>query len=91
MKRLHNRDIVDIFNLFENEFLTIRDITKIEQMRIRKKVKDILNPLLRAPIYKAEDVLIIVEEKLYEVINYFRNREEFLIKLSDMLKSRLTF
>lgn len=89
MGRLHNKDIFDIFNLFELEFYSIRNLAKKDEMRIRKKLNNILKPALRAPIIKTDDILKLAESKLHDVLALFRDKEEFLHKLEELLDERL--
>lgn len=89
MGRLYSKDIFDIFNLFELEFYSIRNLKKPEEMRIRKKLNNILKPALRAPIVKTEDVLKLADSKLHDILALFRDKEEFLHKLEEMLDEKL--
>ena len=89
MKRLRNKDIFDIFNLFQLELSSFRNLTKSDEMRIQKKLNSILNPTLRALNIMPEHILKIVETNLSDVLKLFKDKEKFLIKLSRMLDERI--
>ena len=88
-KQLINQDIFDIFNLFELELYKLQNLPKIEQMKIRKRIDSTLNPTLRAPIACTEDVLRIIEDRLYDILKFFRDKDKFIRELSDMLDEKL--
>lgn len=88
-KQLINQDIFDIFNLFELELYKLQHLPKIEQMKIRKRIDSTLNPTLRAPIACTEDVLRTIEDRLYDTLKLFRDKDKFIKELSDMLNEKL--
>ena len=89
MRRLLNKDVFDIFNLFELEFYSIYNLTKTDGMRIRKKLNNILKPALLAPINEPRDIMRLAEVKLGDILTLFRDKDSFLKKLSLILDEKL--
>ena len=85
-KQLLNKDIFEIFNLFELELYKLQHLPKTEQMKIRKRIDSTLNPTLRGGVMDSPDeVLRIVEDRLYDILKLFRDKDKFIHDLSDML------
>jgi len=89
MKRLQSKDVFDIMNLFELELYTIRNLTKKDTIQIRKKLNSQLRPALLTPIKGPSDIIRQVENKLEDVLRSFRDKEDFLSRLSKILNEKL--
>jgi hypothetical protein len=81
MASLKKRDIQDIIKLFEDELNLLIRLDKLEKMGIRKKVKDVIIPMLEMDIRKPNIFMEIVEEKLHDVFDLFIDGYEFRKKL----------
>jgi hypothetical protein len=88
-KSLLNKDIFDIFNLFELELYKLRNLSKTEQMKMRKRIDAALNPVLRSPIEDPSEVLRLIEDRLHDILKLFRDRDNFIKEFSEMLDNRL--
>jgi hypothetical protein len=88
-KQLLNKDIFDIFNLFELELYKLRQVSKTEQMKMRKRIDATLNPTLRSPLDDPAEVLRVIEDRLRDILKQFRDKDKFIKELSEMLDNRL--
>ncbi len=89
MAQLNQDDIQDIIKIFENELSTLRGIPKIEKMKMRKRVVNVLNPALRTSNPRADAIMRIVDDKLDDVLDLFLDRHGFKKKFSYSLSEKL--
>ena len=66
----------------------MQHLPKTEQMKVRKRIDATLNPTLRSPIDDPVEVLRIIEDRLYDILKLFRNKEKFIKELSEMLDEK---
>jgi hypothetical protein len=71
MKRYRQNEIEDILKLFEKELATLNRLTRIEKMKIRKRVANSVIPALSASKSEPDAFLNIIETKLRDVFNMF--------------------
>jgi hypothetical protein len=92
MSRLRQRDIQDIVRLFENELAVLSRVSKIEKMKIRKKVVNAVSSAVALNIKKPEMFMSALESKLYDVYDLFADgwgfREKLTKKISDKLRQK---
>ena len=90
MGRLKQKDIQDILRLFENELNSLSRISKVEKMKIRKKIVNALSSTLALNMKKPEIFTATLEGKLYDVIDLFIDgwgfREKLARKIGDKLQ-----
>lgn len=92
MSRLRQKDIQDILKLFENELNTLSRLSKIEKMKIRKKIVNALSSAVALNINKPELFMSTLEGKLHDVFNEFTDgwgfREKLARKVGEKLKKK---
>jgi hypothetical protein len=71
MKRYQHNEIEAILKLFERELATLNRLTKIEKMKIRKRVANSILPALSASSSEPDAFLNIIETKLRDVFDMF--------------------
>ena len=71
MIRYQHREIEAILKLFERELSTLNRLSKIDKMKIRKRVANSILPALNASKSEPEVFLNIVENKLNDVFDMF--------------------
>jgi len=71
MKRYRQSEIEAILKLFEKELATLNRLTRIEKMKIRKRVANSVIPALSASNSEPDAFLNIIETKLRDVFNMF--------------------
>ncbi len=89
MASLNKKDIGEILKLFENELNLLIRIDKLEKMEIRKRIKDVIIPMLEMDIQKPNIFMEIVEEKLHNVFELFIDGYEFRKKLERKVIEKL--
>lgn len=86
MAKLRTKDIQKVIQIFDNELLTIPRVSKIEKMKMRKKVVNIVQPLLSSATTTPEVFLLEAETKLSQVISKFLDSYGFHNKLSETVR-----
>ena len=81
MKRYRQSEIEAILKLFEKELATLNRLTRIEKMKIRKRVANSVIPALSASNSEPDAFLNIIETKLRDVLNMFFDGWGFREKL----------
>jgi len=71
MKRYQHSEIEAILKLFEKELATLNRLSRIEKMKIRKRVANSVIPALSASNSEPDAFLNIIETKLRDVLNMF--------------------
>ena len=85
MIRYQHGEIEAILKLFEKELSTLNRLSKIEKMKIRKRVANSILPALAASNSEPEVFLNIVENKLKDVFDMFLDAWGFKEKLHKLL------
>ena len=81
MARYQHKDVESILNLFERELSTLHRLSRIEKMKIRKRVANAILPALAASGSEPDMFLNIVENKLRDVFDLFFDGWGFREKL----------
>jgi hypothetical protein len=86
MAKLRNRDIQKVFQLFDNELLMLTRFSKIDKMKMRKKIVNVVQPALKLTTMKPEVFILIVEKKLSDILRQFLDTYGFQKRLSDVVR-----
>jgi len=86
MAKLRNKDIQKVIQIFDNELLMIQRVSKIEKMKMRKKVVNIVQPALTSATTTPVIFMLEVETKLAQVISQFMDSYGFHRKLSETVR-----
>ena len=71
MKRYQHKEIEAILKLFEKELATINHLSRVEKMKIRKRVVNSILPALQTSNSEADVFLHLIENKLRDVFDLF--------------------
>lgn len=83
MPKLKNREIQKVIQLFENEMILIPRMSKVDRMKLRKRIVNVVQPALKSPIATPQICMGTVEDKLSSVMRLFRDSYGFRVKLTD--------
>ena len=86
MARLKNRDIQKVIQVFDNELLLIARISKVDKMKMRKKIVNLVQPALKSPTMKPDVFVAEVENKLSDIIGQFIDSYGFHNRLTDAVR-----
>jgi len=92
MLRFQHKEIEAILKLFEMELSTLNRLSKIEKMKIRKRVANSILPALSGSNSEPDAFLNIVENKLKDVFDMFFDSwgfRERLHKLVDRINTSI--
>ncbi len=89
MARLKQKDIQDLLRLFDYELNTLSRMSKIEKMKIRKKVVNAISTASSQNIKKSDLFMSTLEGKLYGVFDIFIDSWGFREKLQRKIKEIL--
>jgi hypothetical protein len=81
MARYQHKDVESILKLFELELSTLNRLSRIEKMKIRKRVANAVLPALAASNSEPDMFLNMVENKLRDVFDLFFDGWGFREKL----------
>ena len=81
MPRYQHKDVESILKLFELELSTLHNVSRIEKMKIRKRVANAILPALNASKSEPDMFLNMVENKLRDVFDLFFDGWGFREKL----------
>jgi len=81
MIQYQHKEIEAILKLFELELSTLNRLSKVEKMKIRKRVSNSILPALLASKSEPDAFLNMVEHKLSDVFNMFFDSWGFRKKL----------
>jgi len=83
--RYQHKEIEAILKLFERELSTLNRLSKIEKMKIRKRVANSILPALTMSNSESDVFLNIVENKLKDVFDMFLDAWGFREKLHNLV------
>ena len=86
MAKLRTKDIQKVIQIFDNEMLMIQRVSKIEKMKMRKKVVNVIQPLLTSGTTTPEIFMLEVETKLSGVVARFMDGYGFRNRLSETVR-----
>ena len=81
MPRYQHKDVESILKLFELELSSLHNLSRIEKMKIRKRVANAILPALNASKSVPDMFLNMVESKLRDVFDLFFDGWGFREKL----------
>ena len=85
MAKLRSRDIQKVIQLFDNELLMIPRLSKVDKMKLRKKIINVLQPALNSTTMKPEVIILEVEHKLSAILRQFIDSYGFHSRLTDVI------
>ncbi len=85
MIRYQHKEIEAVLKLFERELSTLNRLSKIEKMKIRKRVANSILPALTMSNSEPDVFLNIVENKLKDVFDMFFDAWGFREKLHNLV------
>ena len=86
MAKLRNRDIQKVIQLFDNELVMINRVSKIEKMKMRKQIVNVVQPALKLTTMKPEVFILVVEKKLSAILRQFIDSYGFRNRLTDVIR-----
>ena len=86
MKRYRQNELQSILKLFEKELATLTHLSKIEKMKIRRRVTNSIVAALSESNSKPDAFINIAEMKLRDVFNMFIDGWGFREKLRQQVK-----
>jgi len=92
MARYQHKDVESILKLFELELSTLHNLSRIEKMKIRKRVANAILPALAASNSEPDMFLNMVENKLRDVFDLFFDgwgfREKLHQRVNNIIKQK---
>ena len=88
MARLKYKDIQDILKIFEIEIGRLTRVGKVEKMKLRKKIANVVVPALSMKNLKTKTFMMIIEDKLGDVLDVFLDGWAFRKKLSRLISQK---
>jgi hypothetical protein len=93
MAKLKQKDIQDLLRLFDYELNTLQRMSKIEKMKIRKRVVNAISTTSALNIKKPDLFMSTLEGKLYNVFDVFMDgwgfREKLERKINEILQKNI--
>jgi hypothetical protein len=86
MAKLRSRDIQKVIQLFDNELVMINRVSKIEKMKMRKQIVNVVQPALKLTTMKPEVFILEVEKKLSAILRQFIDSYGFRNRLTDVVR-----
>jgi len=86
MAKLRTKDIQKVLQIFDNELLMIQRVSKIEKMKMRKKIVNVVQPALTSATTTPEVFLLEAETKLSDIIARFIDSYGFHNKLAETVR-----
>ena len=88
MSGLRNQDIQQIITLFENELVMLPNISRTDKMKLRRKISNVMMPMLNEPGINAQAIMKRVDSRLEDVLALFFDSNQFRYKLAGFLRER---
>jgi hypothetical protein len=85
MAKLRTKDIQKVIQLFDNELLLMPRVSKIEKMKLRKKIINFVQPALTSSTMKPEVFVLEAESKLAGIISKFQDSYGFQRRLTEVV------
>jgi hypothetical protein len=90
MTRVGYKDKQEILALFETEMGLLGRLTKLEKMKMRRRITNVVQPALSTSFVSPELFMGTVEEQLSDVLSQFRDRWEFRNKLQQKVSDAMS-
>jgi hypothetical protein len=81
----------EIIELFEQKLTTLKHISRAEKMKLRKRINNVLRPLLILDGQTPDSIVAAVESKLRDIISMFVDEQQFLSKLKRVLSEKFNY
>lgn len=81
----------EIIELFEQKLTTLRHISRTEKMKLRKRINNVLKPLLIVDGQTPNSIVAAVESKLRDITSMFIDEQQFLSKLKRVLNDKFNY
>ena len=81
----------EIMKLFDHELSLLIRLDRFEKMDLRKRINNIILPILEMDIQHPKLFMEIVEDRLHDVLNLFVDGYEFKKKLERKLTEKLKY
>ena len=81
----------EIIELFEQKLTTLRHISRTEKMKLRKRINNVLKPLLIVDGQTPDSIVAAVESKLRDITSMFIDEQQFLSKLKRVLNDKFNY
>ena len=92
MAHYQHKDVESILKLFERELSTLNRLSRVEKMKIRKRVANAILPALAASNSQPDMFLNMVENKLRDVFDLFFDgwgfREKLHQRVDNIIKEK---
>lgn len=88
--RLRPSQTQEIIELFEQKLTTLKHINRAEKMKLRKRINNVLKPLLMLDGQTPDSIVAVVESKLRDITSMFFDEQQFLSKLKRVLTEKFS-
>jgi len=85
MAKLRDKDIRKVIQLFDNELLRINRVSKIDKMKMRKRIVNVVQPALKLTTMNPEVFLLEVEKNLSAILRQFSDSYGFHGRLTGVI------
>ena len=75
-----------VIQLFDTELLMIPRLSKVDRMKMRKKIINVLQPALNSTTMKPEVIVLEIEHKLSAILLQFIDSYGFRSRLTDVIR-----
>ena len=86
MAKLRTKDTQKVIQVFDNEMLMNQRVSKIEKMKMRKKVVNVVQPVLTSATTTPDIFMLEAETKLADIIARFTDSYGFHNRLSETVR-----
>jgi hypothetical protein len=91
MAKLSKEDMQEIMKLFDHELNLLIRMDRLEKMDLRKRINNIVLPILEMDIPHPTIFMDIVEDRLHDVFDRFMDGYEFKKKLERKVTEKLKY
>lgn len=88
--RLRPSQTQEIIELFEQKLTTLKHINRAEKMKLRKRINNVIKPLLMLDGQTPDSIVAVVESKLRDITSMFFDEQQFLSKLKRVLTEKFS-
>jgi len=91
MPKLSKNDMQEIMKLFDHELSLLIRMDLFEKIDLRKKINNIVLPILEMDIPHPKIFMDIVEDRIHDVLDIFIDGYEFKKKLERKVNEKLKY